>query len=95
MNPRPLGPEPSALPAALHPDKPFNYKGILCLESTIAWGLYTVILFVVLHGFVERLVDFIPVPMGKGAGLIIVIAYLLDFGMTFYHKRQESNDLTQ
>ena len=76
-------------------DKPFNYKGILCLESTIAWGLYTVILFVVLQGFVERLVDFIPVPMGKGAGLIIVIAYLLDFGMTFYHKRQESNDLTQ
>ena len=22
-------------------EKPFNYKGILCLESTLAWGLYT------------------------------------------------------
>lgn len=23
-------------------DKPFNYKGIICLESTIAWGFYAV-----------------------------------------------------
>ena len=23
-------------------DKPFNYKGILCLESTLAWGLYKI-----------------------------------------------------
>lgn len=23
-------------------DKPFNYKGIICLESTIAWGFYAI-----------------------------------------------------
>ena len=23
-------------------DKPFNYKGILCLESTLAWGFYAI-----------------------------------------------------
>ncbi len=34
-------------------DKPFNYKGILCLESSIAWGFYTIGLFVFLHKFVE------------------------------------------
>ena len=26
-------------------EKPFNYKGILCLESTIAWGFYTLACF--------------------------------------------------
>ena len=27
-------------------DKPYNYKGIVCLESTIAWGFYAVIIIV-------------------------------------------------
>ena len=38
-------------------EKPFNYKGILCLESTIAWGFYTLGLFLFLHEGVERFVD--------------------------------------
>ena len=76
-------------------DKLFNYKGILCLESTLAWGLYTVILFVVLQGAVEQIVDSIPVSIGKRVGLFLLIAYLVDFGTTFYHKRKEMDDLPQ
>ncbi len=32
-------------------DKPFNYKGIICLESTLAWGVYTVLMF----GFLQKM----------------------------------------
>ena len=37
-------------------EKPFNYKGILCLESSIAWGFYTLFLFLFLQRFVEGVV---------------------------------------
>lgn len=76
-------------------EKPFNYKGILCLESTLAWGVYTLILFSVLQGFVEHVVDAIPLPVGKKCGLLILLAYLLDFSRTFYRKRQDMSDLPQ
>ena len=33
-------------------EKPFNYKGIICLESSIAWGFYTVFLFMLLKNMV-------------------------------------------
>ena len=31
-------------------DKPFNYKGIICLESTIAWGFYAIITIIIRKG---------------------------------------------
>ena len=30
-------------------EKPFNYRGIICLESSIAWGFYTLFLFMFLQ----------------------------------------------
>lgn len=70
-------------------DKPFNYKGILCLESTLAWGLYTVILFGVLHGFVERIVNAIPFHIGRIAGAVLIVLYLIDFLTTVYQEKKE------
>ena len=39
-------------------EKPFNYKGLVCLESTIAWGFYAVIIIMYLNrkilGFIDR-----------------------------------------
>lgn len=70
-------------------DKPFNYKGILCLESTLAWGLYTVILFGVLHGFVERIVNAIPFHIGRIAGAVLIVLYLIDFLTTIYQEKKE------
>jgi len=60
-------------------EKPFNYKGILCLESSIAWGVYTLVLFLFLQGAVEKIATAYP----KGAGILFaraaVIYYLVDF----------------
>lgn len=60
-------------------DKPFNYKGILCLESSIAWGIYTVILFVFLQGFVEGIVNCIPFTIGRTIGSLIIFAVVIDY----------------
>ena len=70
-------------------DKPFNYKGILCLESTIAWGFYTLILFGILQKTVERIVNGIPRGLGEKLGIFIIIVYLLDFLTIAYKERRK------
>ena len=35
-------------------NKPFNYKGVICLESTICWGVMTMLLFVLFQPLVEE-----------------------------------------
>ena len=44
-------------------EKPFNYRGIICLESSIAWGFYTLFLFMFLQNIVAAFVAMIPVPI--------------------------------
>ena len=38
-------------------EKPFNYKGIVCLESTIAWGFYAIGVVCYLNDFVYSMID--------------------------------------
>ena len=45
-------------------EKPCNYKGIICLESTIAWGFYAIIIVTFLHKRVLGLVDRYDMRMG-------------------------------
>ena len=60
-------------------DKPFNYKGILCLESSIAWGFYAIFLFTFLQKFVSRTTSLIP----ENVGIIFIkttaVIFVLDF----------------
>ena len=60
-------------------DKKFNFQGRICLGASIGWGIFTVILFRVLHPVVERLVDLYPVYVGEICICIISVAYLCDF----------------
>ncbi|SHJ23071.1 putative ABC transporter permease [Hespellia stercorisuis] len=71
-------------------DKPFNYKGILCLESTIAWGFYTLFLFGFLHTVVERIVNVIPFWIGRILGVVLVIGFSLDFLYSLYVEKKDS-----
>lgn len=68
--------------------KPFNYKGIICLESSIAWGFYTVFLFMFLQNIVAGLVAAIPRPLGRVAGSLIMVIFLLDFVTSLYRERR-------
>lgn len=38
-------------------EKPFNYKGIVCLESTVAWGFYAIIIIMFLNGKIMSFID--------------------------------------
>ena len=71
-------------------EKPFNYKGILCLESSIAWGFYTIGLFVFLHKFVEGFVNGIPMMAGKALGGFLAVLFTLDFANAFYREKREA-----
>lgn len=70
-------------------NKPFNYKGILCLESTIAWGVYTIALFAFLHGFVSGIVDTYPYEIGSVVGLIVLFLFFIDFVTSFYKAKED------
>lgn len=40
--------------------KKYNYKGYICLSSTIAWGFFTVIMNQCIHPMILRFIDIIP-----------------------------------
>ena len=66
-------------------EKPFNYKGIICLESTIAWGFYAVGIIQFLHAMVYNLID--RVDFGIGVRMIQVILFIavVDYTIQLLH----------
>ena len=64
-------------------DKPCNYKGIVCLESTIAWGFYAVIIITFLFDKVMSFVDRYPVAWGIKTITLIFVMIALDFSYHF------------
>ena len=69
-------------------DKPFNYKGVLCLESTLAWGLYTILMFRVLHKVVNNIVGRYSYRRGTMLGTVVIAIIVID--MTFHIAREKS-----
>lgn len=60
-------------------DKPINYKGILCLESTLAWGFYAIGIVKFLNGMIGMQVTKIPKEYGIIAIRVILTVVLFDF----------------
>lgn len=60
-------------------NKPFNYKGILCLESTVAWGFYTIFMFAFLHKGVMWVTEQVPFAVGLRIMQTVYTVALLDF----------------
>lgn len=71
-------------------EKPFNFKGILCLESTLAWGLYTIGMFGFLHKFISRIVDSYSYSVGRIMGSIVAVIFSLDMLAHIYFEKKES-----
>ena len=60
-----------------------NYKGVICLESTLAWGLYAVIIISFLFEKVISFVDRYPRAwVLKTIALVLAMA-VIDFGYHF------------
>ncbi|MDD6207699.1 MAG: putative ABC transporter permease [Clostridiales bacterium] len=72
-------------------NKPFNYKGILCLESTLAWGAIAVLLCLYLHDAVLNLVTRISYTSAFVAATILTVTYVIDFVCSFYQVMKEKH----
>ena len=76
--------------------KPFNYKGIICLESTIAWGFYAIIIVTFLHKRVLGLVDSYDMEMGiwvcRIVFLLVTADYLIKLMQIFNISLKEQKD---
>lgn len=84
-------------------EKPLNYKGIICLESTLAWGLYGIGIVKFLNVKVIGLIDTVKVPSGILALKIIfavlavdfIIHFLIAIGIDMAEKRKEIKEMYQ
>lgn len=58
--------------------QPFNYKGYICLSSSIAWGFFTIGMNEGIHPWVLRAISHIPVPVLHAAMGITTVFLLVD-----------------
>lgn len=64
-------------------DQKFNYKGHICLSSTIAWGFLTIFMTEFLHRGVEKIVFAIPVIVVNVVTVIVTVYIIIDFTLSF------------
>lgn len=61
----------------------FNYKGQICLSSTIAWGFLTILMTEIVHKPIERFVLAIPMNVLSPIVFVITMAAVVDFTLSF------------
>lgn len=72
--------------------KPYNYKGIICLESSVGWGFLGIFFFEFLNGFVHGAVSRIPAGFEKRVAIALVLFYLLDFAYSMHEQMTDADD---
>ena len=71
--------------------KRYNYKGIICLESSLGWGLLGIVFFRLLNVWVQSAVSRIPAGIGKYVALSLLMFYAADFLYSFHLERREKD----
>ena len=66
----------------------FNFQGRICLGASLGWGLFTVLLFYVIHPFVQCIVSLYSVAVGKVLVCAAGALYLIDFTVSFVNAMQ-------
>ena len=72
--------------------KPFNYRGIICLESSLAWGFLGIFFFRFLNGFVNRLVGSVPDGLERFLALGLLTFYAADFAYTMRYQLKAAEE---
>lgn len=73
--------------------KPFNYKGRICLESSIGWGFLGIIFFYFLDAFMKMLVNLVPVGAGHFLAILLFVGYTLDFIYCMIQRRRNPEEM--
>lgn len=63
--------------------KKYNYKGIICLQSSLGWGLLGIVFFRILNVQVQGAVSRIPDHLGKYVAVALLSFYAADFLYSF------------
>ena len=63
--------------------KKFNYKGQVCLESTLVWGFFTVVFTHYLQVPVEMLLLSIPYRVISVVTIVVTVVFSADFMLAF------------
>lgn len=66
--------------------KPFNYKGVICLESSLAWGFLGILFLKLLNGFVYQAVGVLPPLLERIVALGLLSFYAADFVYTMHYQ---------
>lgn len=61
----------------------FNFKGHICLTSSIAWGFFTILVTRSIHKPIEALVLRFPEMAVTGAVLVLTVLLIRDFALSF------------
>lgn len=73
-------------------NKKFNYKGVICLESSVCWGLMSMLTFVLFQPFVEYIVNIYYNSCGKIVALALLAYYCVDFSASFHKAYEEKEE---
>ena len=71
-------------------EKPFNFQGIICLESTVAWGFYAIIIIVFLHGKIINFIDRYDFSWGVMVCRLVLFVVTLDYLTRLYQIFKEN-----
>lgn len=63
--------------------KKFNYKGHICLSSTVAWGFLSILMTQIIHKPIENIVFKISSEFRINITIIITVVAVFDFTMAF------------
>lgn len=73
-------------------NKFMNYKGILCIESTLGWGLLTIFFFKFMNKYITIGVNRIPDWLVNRLAVILLVAYIVDFMIQFTHSLEKCEE---
>lgn len=72
-------------------NKRFNYRGVICLESSLCWGAMSLCTFIFFQPFIESIVNIYYLSYGKIVALTVLVVYLLDFCTSFIRAFKANN----
>ena len=76
-------------------NKKFNYNGIICLESSIGWGILGVFFFCCMDEFAKKQIHRIPEQICKPLAIFILVAYVIDFSLCMYKRIRQEEDQSE
>lgn len=60
-------------------NKPFNYKSMLCLESSLGWGILALVVIGFAHEKIVYVISKLPANIAELAAFALLLLYFIDF----------------